>query len=108
MTEKGEMFSLLTKRVGEILEGRLHGIEKLKAVCNLLKNNVPYYNWVGFYVVDRKRQNELLLGPFEGEPTQHVRIPFGKGICGQAAKLERTFVVQDISKRQTIFHAVQK
>jgi len=99
MTENGEMFSLLTKRVGEILEGKLHGVEKLKAVCNLLKNNVSYYNWVGFYVVDRKRQNELLLGPFEGEPTQHVRIPFGRGICGQAAKLRRTFVVQDISKK---------
>lgn len=39
-----------------------------------------------------------MLGPFEGEPTQHTRIPFGRGICGQAAELRKTFLVQDVSK----------
>ena len=34
-----------------------------------------------------------------GEPIEHVRIPFGKGICGQAASLQRVFVVQDVSKQ---------
>jgi GAF domain-containing protein len=72
--------------------------EKLRAVCRLLKEDVSYYNWVGFYVVDKKRPNQLVLGPFEGGPTEHVTIPFGRGICGQAAKLRRTFVVQDTSK----------
>jgi L-methionine (R)-S-oxide reductase len=50
--------------------------EKLKTVCRLLKENVPYYNWVGFYIVDDKKREELVLGPFEGEPTEHVRIAF--------------------------------
>jgi len=50
--------------------------------------------------VDEKRPNELVLGPFEGEHTEHTRIPFGRGICGQAAQLERTFLVQDISKEK--------
>jgi len=27
-----------------------------------------------------------------------VRIPFGRGICGQAAERKETFVVQDVSK----------
>jgi GAF domain-containing protein len=59
---------------------------------------VSYYSWVGFYVVDKDRKNELVLGPFEGEPTEHTRIPFGRGICGQAAALRETFLVQDVSK----------
>jgi len=63
----------------------------------LLVENVPHYDWVGFYLVD-KAKKELVLGPFVGEPTEHVRIPFGRGICGQAAERRTTFVVQDVSK----------
>jgi GAF domain-containing protein len=32
-----------------------------------------------------------------GAPTDHTRIPFGQGICGQAAERKETFVVQDVS-----------
>ena len=40
----------------------------------------------------------VLLGPFVGAPTEHVRIPFGKGICGQAAAVRETVIIQDVSK----------
>ena len=40
----------------------------------------------------------LELGPYVGEETDHTRIPFGKGICGQAADTLKTFVVQDVAK----------
>jgi len=40
----------------------------------------------------------LLLGPFEGQPTEHIRIAFGVGICGQAAKQKKRFVIQDVTK----------
>lgn len=40
----------------------------------------------------------LELGPYVGEATDHTRIPFGKGICGQAADTLKTFVVQDVNK----------
>ena len=98
MADKGKLFEFLTKRVAEIVSSRDSEENKLKAICKMLKGEISYYDWVGFYIVDKKRQDELLLGPFVGEPTQHARIPFGKGICGQAAKLRKTFVVQDISK----------
>jgi GAF domain-containing protein len=98
MTDKGEMFPILVIKTREILRSSLDRDEKLRTICKLLKNNVSYYNWVGFYIVDNRKRNELVLGPFEGEPTEHTRIPFGKGICGQAAKRRKTFLVQDISK----------
>ena len=53
---------------------------------------------MGFYVIDKHRPNELVLISFEGESTEHVRIPFGKGVCGQAALIRKTLVVQDVSK----------
>jgi GAF domain-containing protein len=98
MTERRTLFDLLVKRTDEILWNNSDKTAKLKAICRLLKENVPHYDWVGFYIVDKKRKDELVLGPFEGTPTEHVRIAFGKGICGQAARLGKTFLVQDVSK----------
>jgi GAF domain-containing protein len=58
---------------------------------------VPHYHWVGFYLVEQLEKKELLLGPFAGDPTEHVRIPIGRGICGQAAEGRETMIVQDVS-----------
>jgi L-methionine (R)-S-oxide reductase len=69
---------------------------RLQALCDFLKKRVPQYDWFGFYIA-RRSENFLDLGPFAGEPTEHVLIPFGKGICGQAAAGGRTFVVDDVS-----------
>jgi len=96
--EKSVLFRSLANKVDEIAKRKQDKDAKLKEICKLLKNNVSYYDWVGLYIVDTKKQDELLLGPFEGQPTEHVRIPFGKGICGQAADLGKTFIVQDVSK----------
>ena len=98
MTERRTLFEVLIKKTNQVLKNKSEKDEKLKSVCLLLKENVPHYNWVGFYQVDMKNRDELILGPYEGEPTEHVRIPFGKGICGQAAKTKTTFLVQDVSK----------
>lgn len=70
--------------------------EKLLKICELLKNSVGYYNWVGFYFRNGEKE-ELLLGPYVGAPTGHTVIPFGKGICGQVAVSNENFVVPDIA-----------
>lgn len=70
--------------------------EKLLSICNLLDENITYYNWVGFYFKNGDK-NELKLGPYVGESTDHVIIPFGKGICGQVAISNLNFVVPDIA-----------
>jgi len=70
--------------------------EKLLQLCHLLKENIDYYDWVGFYFRNGDKE-ELLLGPYAGEPTDHTVIPFGKGICGQVAVSNQNFVVPDVS-----------
>ncbi len=72
--------------------------QKLQEISKLLADNVQAFDWVGFYLVDPNANRELVLGPYVGEETDHTRIPFGKGICGQAAETNETFVVQDVSK----------
>jgi putative methionine-R-sulfoxide reductase with GAF domain/REP element-mobilizing transposase RayT len=70
----------------------------LQAVCEILKEKVPHYDWVGFYLTDPNIERQLILGSFAGAPTDHVRIAFGEGICGQAAERKQTFIVPDVSK----------
>jgi L-methionine (R)-S-oxide reductase len=60
----------------------------------VLKQAIPYYSWVGIYLVDG---GELVLGPFLGKPSPHTRIPLGRGICGAAATEKRTIVVDDVN-----------
>lgn len=94
---KSELFAQLMEKVDRILQN-YDPNESMQMICDLLYSNVAYYDWVGFYLVNSNKEGELVLGPFVGEPTEHVRIPFGKGICGQAAATGMTFLVQDVSK----------
>lgn len=86
----------LKKHLCTIIETKSTVSEKLQAICNHLKQEIDYYDWIGFYFKNGNR-NELKLAEFSGEPTEHTIIPFGKGICGQVAISNENFVVQDIT-----------
>jgi len=72
--------------------------EYLQNICEILKEKVDHYDWVGFYLIDENNKNMLNLGPFSGEPTEHTRIEVGEGICGQAADKKETFEIPDVNK----------
>jgi len=63
-----------------------------RAVATL--KTLPDYSWVGVYLLDG---NELVLGPYQGKPSPHTRIPLGRGICGAAAAEKATIVVDDVN-----------
>lgn len=85
----------LNKRVDVIFDSQISVDEKLQKVCQLLSDEVEHYNWVGFYFKNGDK-NELKLGPYVGAETDHTIIPYGKGICGQVAESNETFVVPDV------------
>lgn len=90
------MFDALKPHILEVLrDSALSVTDRLQGVCDLLKNEVPAYDWVGFYFSDASLE-ELKLGPYAGDPTDHTTIPFGKGICGQVALSNQNFVVPDV------------
>jgi L-methionine (R)-S-oxide reductase len=66
----------------------------MAAAVATLKRRMPDYSWVGIYLLDG---NELALGPFEGKPSPHARIPLGRGICGAAASEKATIIVDDVN-----------
>ena len=69
----------------------------LNSICRKLRSSVPHYDWVGFYIVDPDQPRTLLLGPYDGAPTENTVIPFGKGICGQSAHMEQPLIVDSVS-----------
>ena len=87
-------------RIEQIIQKQNTREERLAEISQLLAEHVPAFDWVGFYLVDETRERTLLLGPYAGDPTEHTRIAFGEGICGQAADTEATFVIQDVSQEQ--------
>lgn len=96
MLDTATTTALLTE-VQTILAEPLDREAKLLAICRVLAEKVPHYDWVGFYLVAPTGERALVLGPFVGAPTEHTRIAFGQGICGQAAEREQTFIIQDVS-----------
>ena len=90
-------FQSLKPRIESILHNESISVDnRLSELCELLKETIPYYTWVGFYFRNGDKE-ELKLGPYAGEPTDHNIIPFGKGICGQVALSNQNFVVPDVA-----------
>lgn len=87
----------IKKRLSSILESPAGSVdEKLKKICQLLDQEISYFNWTGFYFKNGDKE-ELILGPYVGAETDHKIIPYGRGICGQVAVSNETFVVPDVN-----------
>ena len=65
-------------------------LSNASAVLNQMDN----INWCGFYIV---KDNTLYLGPFQGE-VACTKIEYGKGVCGNSLKEEKTIIVDDVNK----------
>ncbi|MCD6328743.1 MAG: GAF domain-containing protein [Candidatus Cloacimonetes bacterium] len=98
MKDKSILFNELEVWIDDLVREKASKLNKLQNITKLLKEEIEYYNWVGFYFVDKENLEELILGPFEGAPTEHTRIPFGQGVCGQVAVDQASHVVQDVAQ----------
>jgi L-methionine (R)-S-oxide reductase len=73
------------------LEGETEPILQMVTINCLLKTYLPYYYWVGFYLV---RNDRLMVGPYQGT-LGCLYIDFGRGVCGKAATTRQTQIVPD-------------
>jgi L-methionine (R)-S-oxide reductase len=67
----------------------------LDRVVSALQQDFPHYTGVYLYWLEDGAT--LSLRAFRGRPTEHTRIPVGQGICGRAAREQRTVVVEDVN-----------
>ena len=85
-------YTLLLRQAEALMSGEADFIANAANLSSLLYHNLEHVNWVGFYIF---RGNELVLGPFNGQPAC-TRIPLGKGVCGTAFSKQKTLVIDDV------------
>jgi GAF domain-containing protein len=91
-TAKSKLYASLVVQLLSLLKGEHDFIANAANFSALLFNSLPNVNWAGFYFL---REDELVLGPFQGNPAC-VRIPMGKGVCGVAAQQCETIIVPNV------------
>jgi len=89
---KRERYRDLSAALASLLESESDPLANLANAGALLAQSLERINWCGFYLL---RGQELVLGPFQGNPAC-VRIPLGKGVCGTAALRRETLVVPEV------------
>ncbi len=85
-------YKLLQAQLKALTEDETHFMPNLSNASALLGGALKDINWVGFYL---RHNGSLILGPFQGN-TACIHIPIGSGVCGTAAKENRTLIVEDV------------
>jgi len=92
---KAEIYSDTAREIAAVLEGETNIVARMATISCLLHQAFDHYFWTGFYVVDPKKEDELVIGPYQGT-LGCLRIPFSRGVCGAAARTGETQIVKDV------------
>ena len=93
--DKTTRYAEVESEILAVLDGEPNRIARMATVASMLADAFDHYFWTGFYVVDPDKAEELVVGPYQGT-LGCLRIAFGRGVCGAAAKEGRTQVVADV------------
>ena len=91
-TSKSELYDQLATQLSSLLAGERDLIANAANFAALIFHSLPDLNWAGFYFL---KNDELVLGPFQGQPAC-VRIAIGQGVCGAAAAKCVTTIVPNV------------
>lgn len=89
---KLDLYRILEEEIEVLFRDEHDFIANSANLCSLLYHTLPDLNWVGVYI---NRNNQLVLGPFQGKPAC-VRIRFDQGVCGKAAAERKTVIVTNV------------
>src|SRR5204862_7147432 len=90
--DKTRCYDELGRQLTALIEGDHDLIANSANMAALIFDALPDLNWAGFYFT---RQNELVLGPFQGKPAC-IRLAWGEGVCGAAAVRRACTALPDV------------
>jgi GAF domain-containing protein len=94
--DKVQRYAALRAEITAIITSEPNITARYASASSLLAQAFPdRFFWTGFYVVDPDKQNELVVGPYQGT-LGCLRIPFGKGVCGACAAQRQSIIVPDV------------
>ena len=89
---KIDLYDQLTVQLSSLLAGERDLVANAANFSSLIFHALPDLNWAGFYFA---KDDELVLGPFQGQPAC-VRIRVGQGVCGAGASKCETVIVPNV------------
>jgi len=92
---KAARYAALALEVASVLDGEDNPTARMATVAAMLAQAFDHFFWTGFYLVDSRKADELVVGPYQGT-LGCLRIAFGRGVCGTAAAERRTLIVPDV------------
>ena len=90
--DKPELYDELARQLAALIEDERDLVANSANTAALIYHGLSELNWAGFYFA---RQQELVLGPFQGKPAC-LRIAWGEGVCGTAAARGAAIVMPDV------------
>lgn len=93
--DKAARYAELEAEILAVLDGEPDRTARMATVSSMLADAFEAFFWTGFYVVDQAKGDELVVGPYQGT-LGCLRIAFGRGVCGAAAKTGQTQIVEDV------------
>ncbi len=95
-SDKTTAYQELERAYCSVIDGEDNEIARLATLVCLLKTTFgARFFWCGFYLCDPNKKDELVIGPYQGT-MGCLRIPFGKGVCGKAAREKTTQIINDV------------
>jgi len=91
-TQNKTDYKMLNEQLKALAKSEPFFIPLLSNASSLINENLDDLNWAGFYLM---RDGGLVLGPFQGK-VACIKIALGKGVCGTAAKEDKTLVVDNV------------
>lgn len=70
----------------------------MQHVAQRIHMHIPRYNWVGFYLTDKKDASTLMLGSYTGSFTPSPKVSLDQSLCGTAATTRRVIVIDDVAE----------
>ena len=94
--DKASRYAELTEMIAAVVDGEPNRTARMATVSSMLAGAFEHFFWTGFYVVDPDKDDELVVGPYQGT-LGCLRIAFGRGVCGTAAATGRIQIVDDVN-----------
>jgi GAF domain-containing protein len=92
--EKADVYEAAIRHLDSVLAGENHMILKMATINCVLREALPYYYWVGFYLA---HDGELVVGPYQGT-LGCLHISYDRGVCGAAARTGSVQIVPDVEQ----------
>jgi GAF domain-containing protein len=93
---KAQQYEQIIPQIAAIVGEEQNLIANLSNTMAVLRQVFGFF-WVGVYLVDQNKTDELVLGPFQGT-LACTRIKIGKGVCGAAWQQATTIIVPDVDQ----------